>query len=338
MTFKAQSIIKPLLKWYDRHRRDLPWRARPGALVDPYRVWLSEIMLQQTTVPAVGPYFAKFLKHYPKIQDLARAPVEDVMRDWAGLGYYSRARNLHACAKIVSETMGGHFPKTLAALKMLPGIGDYTAGAIAAIAFGQQATVVDGNVERVVARLFEAKNKNEIRQHAQNIYHDKANTRPADLPQAFMDHGATICTPKKPRCAICPVSGACDAFAHGTQELYPIKVKDKNRPERKGFVYWVTDSKGRVLLHRRPTKGLLGGMAGLPTSEWSDEPKHLKNFKIRKIEKETVRHVFTHFGLTLTIAHASVKSLPKDHYWIEVSQLQVAGLPTVFNKVIKLIS
>jgi A/G-specific adenine glycosylase len=334
MPIKAQNIIAPLLEWYGRHKRVLPWRGTQ----DAYKVWLSEIMLQQTTVPAVAPYFEKFLRHYPDVRALAAAPAEDVMRDWAGLGYYSRARNLHACAKTVAREMGGHFPQTVAGLKALPGIGEYTAGAIAAIAFGQQASVVDGNVERVITRLYAIEtplpdSKPEIRKHAQSIYHDAANISPSDLPQAFMDLGAMICVPKNPKCPICPVAKVCDARRKGIQNELPRRLAKAARPRRKGFVYWITDKKGRVLLQRRPDKGLLGGMAGLPTSEWSDAPAHLKGFKIGKIEKAKVKHVFTHFELSLQIVHATITKIPDGYYF---SDLKNAGLPSVFTKAVRL--
>jgi len=331
-------VIGPLLAWYDRHKRDLPWRGAPSA----YHIWLSEVMLQQTTVPAVAPYYAKFLKHYPDVRALAAAPTEDVMRDWAGLGYYSRARNLHACAKAVAAS-GGNFPQTVEGLKALPGIGDYTAAAIAAIAFGKKASVVDGNVDRVVTRLFAIEtplpaSKPEIRARAAEIYFDDANTRPGDLPQAFMDLGATICVPQNPKCVLCPVNTVCEARKLGLQNELPKRAAKQARPKRKGFVYWVTDDQGRVLLHRRPDKGLLGGMAGLPTSEWSDDPAHLEDFEIETIEKETVKHVFTHFELTLQIARAKIigariKRAPDGYYFDDPAK---AGLPSVFAKVVKM--
>lgn len=337
---KPQKVIQPLLEWYGKHKRDLPWRSDATKLGrDPYRVWLSEIMLQQTTVPAVAPYYAKFLRHYPTVEALAKAPNEDVMRDWAGLGYYSRARNLHACAKVVAAN-GGKFPRSIEALKELPGIGDYTAAAIASIAFDQKASVVDGNVDRVVTRLYAIKtplpaSKREIRARAAEIYFDDANVRPGDLPQAFMDLGATICTPAKPKCASCPVQKVCEARKAGIQNELPRREAKKARPKRKGFVYWVRDTQGRVLAQRRPDKGLLGGMAGLPTSEWNDDPAHLKDFKIERFEKEKVKHVFTHFELSLVIAISTVKKIPDGYYFTHPED---AGFPSVFSKVVKALS
>lgn len=294
-------------------------------------------MLQQTTVPAVAPYYARFLEHYPNVMALAAAPAEDVMRDWAGLGYYSRARNLHAAAKEVAAA-GGIFPDTPEGLKALPGIGDYTAGAIAAIAFGKKASVVDGNVDRVITRLYAIEtplpdSKPQIRKHAEKIYMDDANTNPADLPQAFMDLGATICTPANPKCVLCPVEKACEAKKRGIQNELPKRAAKKARPKRKGYVYWVTDDEGRVLAQRRPDKGLLGGMTGLPTSEWSQDPAHLDGFEIESVQKQTVKHVFTHFELTLTPVTARIKNMPNDYFFTKIKD---AGFPSVFMKVVKL--
>ena len=316
---KAQKIIEPLLAWYGRHKRDLPWRASR----DPYRVWLSEVVVQQTTAPAVAPYYAKFLKHYPTVEVLANAPSEDVMRDWAGLGYYSRARNLHACAKAVTAA-GGTFPDTIEALKALPGIGDYTAAAIASIAFDKKASVVDGNVDRVMTRLYAIEtplplSKPEIRAKAEVIYMD----------------AATICTPTNPKCVSCPVNKVCEARKLGIQNELPKRAAKKARPKRKGYVYWVRDDAGRVLVQRRPDKGLLGGMAGLPTSDWGDAPEHLSNFKIVKEEKATVKHVFTHFELTLVPVHAKVTKIPDGYYF---TRPEDAGFPSVFSKVVKFLS
>jgi len=327
---KAHSIILPLLKWYSRHKRDLPWRHR----VTPYRVWLSEIMLQQTTVPAVIPYFLKFTDKYPDVAALAAAPVEDIMRDWAGLGYYSRARNLHACAKMVANDFGGVFPTDLKALKQLKGIGDYTAAAIRAIAFNQKASVVDGNVDRVISRLYGIEtplplSKPEIRERAEEIYMDGANTKPSQLPQAFMDLGATICTPKSPKCGVCPLADLCKTKS----DALPRKVRAKDRPKRVGWVYVIEGKCGHVLLHRRPDKGLLGGMAGLPTSDWvdgPDYPPHLPVFKAIKDTGQTVRHVFTHFELTLRVVRAQAPKVPEGYMWGDPAK---AGLPGVFKKV-----
>ena len=331
---KASRVIPALLSWYDRHRRDLPWRQSR----DPYRVWLSEIMLQQTTVPAVIPYFLKFTDKYPTVKHLANAPQDQVMADWAGLGYYSRARNLHAAAKAVADL--GSFPDTVEGLKTLPGIGDYTAGAIAAIAYDLPATVVDGNVERVMSRV-EAitdplpASKPLLRAAAALYYDDPANTRPGDLPQAFMDLGATICTPAKPKCMICPINDNCEAYKLGIQETLPARTAKAERPKRKGYAYWITNKEGQILLHRRPAKGLLGGMVGLPTSDWNDKPAH-PDFITLGDSIGHIKHVFTHFELRLDIFEAKVKKLPDDYFWADMDTLN--ALPSVFKKAAKLMN
>ena len=332
---QVKTIIGNVLDWYDRHGRELPWRTKGAVHADPYMVWMSEIMLQQTTVPAVKPYFEKFTSKYPNVHDLAHASSEDVMRDWAGLGYYSRARNLHACAKAVSEA-GGQFPSDKDALKALPGIGDYTAGAIAAIAFGQKARVVDGNIERILARVYAIETplpaaKPEIMVYADALFLSDANTRPHDLPQALMDLASAICTPKNPKCVICPINKQCAAFKEGIQNELPKRAAKPERPKRKGIVYWITDDKGRVLVETRAPKGLLGGMTGLPTSEWNDDPKPLKGFEAEQ-ERSVVKHTFTHFELTLTMMRAHGKKAPDGFRFIDPGE---AGFPSVFKKVAK---
>jgi A/G-specific adenine glycosylase len=258
-----------LLEWFDRYRRVLPWRAGPGETADPYRVWLSEIMLQQTTVKTVGPYFARFLARFPSIADLAAADIEDVLRLWAGLGYYARARNLHACAQAVAAR--GGFPDTEEALLALPGIGPYTAAAIAAIAFERPAVPVDGNVERVVARLFAVEQelpnaKPAIRELAAGLAPAR---RHGDFAQAMMDLGATICTPKSPVCALCPFRGACAAHGRGDPEIFPLKKKKAEGRLRRGAAFVAVRADGHVLVRRRADKGLLGGMTEVPTTAWS---------------------------------------------------------------------
>ncbi|MBV9066399.1 MAG: A/G-specific adenine glycosylase, partial [Methylobacteriaceae bacterium] len=254
-----------LLAWYDRHRRRLPWRAEPGAPADPYAVWLSEIMLQQTTVAAVQKYFRVFMSRWPTLTNLAEAPVEEVMKEWAGLGYYARARNLHACAKAVARDHGGRLPDTESALLALPGIGPYTAAAIAAIAFDRRAVVIDGNVERVVARLAAIETplpqgKGAIRAAADQI---TPAVRPGDFAQAVMDLGATICTPQRPACALCPLRGHCRAFARGEQDRLPVKASKAERPLRAGDVF-VLRARDQVLVQTRAPRGLLGGMTQFP--------------------------------------------------------------------------
>ena len=245
-------VIAPrLLEWYDRHARVLPWRSPPGAPApDPYRVWLSEVMLQQTTVAAVKPYYGRFLERWPTVEALAAAEDAELMAAWAGLGYYSRARNLLACARAVVAEHGGRFPETATKLKKLPGIGDYTAAAIAAIAFGEPAAVVDGNVERVVARLFALDSKAAVRAQAADLTPAE---RPGDYAQAMMDLGATICTPRNPACAICPVRSDCRAFALGTPAAWPVNPPKATRPHRRGFVFWA-EADGHVLLVTRPAR------------------------------------------------------------------------------------
>ncbi|ACA21173.1 A/G-specific adenine glycosylase [Methylobacterium sp. 4-46] len=317
MVAPAASHSRPdaadLLVWYDRHRRTLPWRAAPGSVPDPYRVWLSEIMLQQTTVAAVKPYFARFLERFPTVAALAAAPEEAVMSAWAGLGYYSRARNLHACAKAVAAA--GGFPDTVEGLRRLPGIGAYTAGAIAAIAFDRPAAAVDGNVERVVSRLFAIETplpaaRAEIRALAESLV---PRTRPGDFAQAVMDLGATLCTPKRPACALCPWMAPCRARAEGLQESFPRKVRREPGLLRRGAAFVaVRAGDEAVLLRTRPPEGLLGSMAEPPTSAWTPDydPAHgLLDAPLDARWKRlpgVVRHTFTHFPLELTVFLARV--------------------------------
>ncbi len=334
------STAEALLAWYDRHRRDLPWRAKPGETVDPYRVWLSEIMLQQTTVQAVKPYFEAFTRRWPSIAALAAAPEGEVMAAWAGLGYYSRARNLIACAKLVTERHGGAFPADESALLKLPGIGSYTAAAITAIAFGKRAVVVDGNVERVVTRLNRIEQplpaaRAEIRRRADAITPEM---RPGDFAQAMMDLGATICTPKKPACVICPLSAGCAARKAGDAERFPVKTAKPERPARAGAAF-VAIHQGEVLLIRRPPSGLLGGMTGFPGTDWivGDEPPDEPNgapFAANWRRSGVIRHVFTHFSLELAVFTAELRERPKAQgYWALLSMLDGEALPTVFRKV-----
>ena len=334
-----------LLRWYDRHRRRLPWRAEPGETPDPYRVWLSEIMLQQTTIAAVKPYFLAFLARFPTLGALAAAPSEAVMSAWAGLGYYSRARNLHACAKAVVEKGGGCFPDTEEGLRKLPGIGPYTAGAIAAIAFDRPAAAVDGNVERVVSRLFAIDEplpgaKPTIRARAQTLV---LSARPGDFAQALMDLGATICTPKRPACALCPWIAPCRARAAGLQESFPRKTPKREGALRRGaaFVAWRDDD--AVLLRTRPARGLLGGMAEVPTSEWRGDYDPSKavldapfEARWRRIDGH-VRHVFTHFPLELTVFVARVgesAAAPEEARWTPRGDLGGEALPNLMKKVL----
>jgi A/G-specific adenine glycosylase len=346
MTRSAKHMPRALLAWYDRHRRSLPWRAKAGEAADPYHVWLSEIMLQQTTVPAVKPYYEAFLRRWPNVRDLAGADIHDVMAAWAGLGYYARARNLHKCAGIVTERHGGRFPDTEAALRELPGIGRYTAAAIAAIAFGRRATILDGNVERVVSRVHRVqtplpKGKAELWALAEALTPEQ---RPGDYAQAVMDLGATLCTPQKPACSLCPWRTDCAAFAAGDQESYPRKAPKAERPQRFGVAFWIINEKGEVALRRRPPRGLLGGMLEVPGTEWGDRPLG-KTAALRKAPVSAdwrwsggvVRHVFTHFALELQVASAVVKGRPlKDAEWVPLDRLGTVALPSVMRKVAKL--
>lgn len=331
------TIAALLLAWYDRHRRTLPWRALPGEAPDPYRVWLSEVMLQQTTVAAVGPRFAAWVSRWPDVASLAAAREEDVMAAWAGLGYYARARNLIACARAVMAR-GGAFPAAEAELRALPGIGDYTAAAIAAIAFGESATVIDANVERVVARLFRVSGKAAIRAAAATL---TPSARAGDFAQAMMDLGATICTPRGPRCLLCPLAGACAAHAAGDEEAWPVKPVKAPKPWRHGTVFWA-QAGGEVMLVRRPPRGLLGGMLALPTGPWNAEAPGLAGAPLVADWRElpvTVDHVFTHFRLTLALVEARVERAdPGDEaVWWPIETLDKAGLPTLFAKVVRAI-
>lgn len=334
----SPSIADDLLGWYDLHRRTLPWRAASGGTPDPYRVWLSEVMLQQTTVAAVAPRFAAWTERWPDFASLAAASDDDVMTAWAGLGYYARARNLVACAKAVVAEHGGAFPRSEAELRKLPGIGEYTAAAIAAIAFDEPATVVDANVERVVARLFRATSKPAVRTAAEAITPAR---RVGDFAQAMMDLGSAICTPRNPRCLLCPLYGACAAFAAGDQEAFPVKPAKAVKPQRFGTIFWA-QAGDDVLLVRRPPKGLLGGMRALPTGPWIDQPPRLADAPVAAdwtLRNTSVAHGFTHFDLQLALATARVErhAAGDGAIWWPVESLADAGLPTVFAKAAKAI-
>ncbi len=333
------GIADSLLDWYDRHARILPWRVPPGdrRAPDPYRVWLSEVMLQQTTVAAVKDYFHRFTERWPTVTDLAAAEDGAVMGEWAGLGYYARARNLLKCARVVTDDHGGQFPDTHDALLSLPGIGPYTAAAISAIAFGRPETVMDGNVERVMARLYDIHAplpgaKAELRAHAAAL---TPGERPGDYAQAVMDLGATICTPKSPACGICPVYAPCAARRKGTANLLPRKSPKKAKPTRYGIIYLVRRTDGAWLLERRPDKGLLGGMLGWPGSDWGAAPAEAPPLDA---EWETlsaqVRHTFTHFHLILTIRAtvADIDARPSTGSFVSAADFRPSDLPTVMRK------
>lgn len=344
-----QNTTIQLLHWYDRHHRDLPWRISPvkraaGVLPDPYRIWLSEVMLQQTTVTAVKPYFKLFVEKWPTVTDLAMAEDEDIMRAWAGLGYYSRARNLKKCAEVVAGLHGGLFPDTVEGLKALPGIGDYTAAAIAAIAFDRPAAVVDGNVERVITRLYAIAAslplaRAEIRQSVALLTPDD---RPGDFAQAMMDLGATICTPRRPVCALCPINDNCKAYTDGTQEQFPVKPTKKVKPVRLGAVFVAREQEnGAVYLRKRAEKGLLGGMSEVPTTAWTSRVDGATGTDAAPFEadwRETgaVTHIFTHFELRLTVYRADVPARLNraEGWWSSPLELPGEALPTVMKKAI----
>ena len=331
-------LSSKLLAWYDVHARSLPWRYRPGETADPYRVWLSEVMLQQTTVAAVKTYFHRFTTLWPTVAELAAAPLDDVMREWAGLGYYSRARNLHAAARAVAGQ--GAFPDTEGALRALPGVGPYTAAAIAAIAFGRKASPVDGNIERVVARLFAVETplpaaKAELKALAAGLTPDR---RAGDFAQAMMDLGATICTPRNPACALCPLKGDCKASAMGIAAPLPRRAPKAARPDRAGAAFVLLSLKGNVLVRRRPPKGLLGGMLELPSSPWAARAPaaplaHAPQPASWTRAPDEVEHVFTHFRLTLGVYAARVEDETAEGLWLPLDGLEAAGLPSVMRKV-----
>lgn len=338
-----------LLAWYDRHHRELPWRVPPaavarGVLPDPYRVWLSEIMLQQTTVQAVRPYFERFTTLWPTVADLAAAETDEVMKAWAGLGYYSRARNLKACAEAVVANHGGDFPDDEATLRTLPGIGAYTSAAIAAIAFARPAVVVDGNVERVMTRLaaLATPMPQAKRAVAEAVATLLPMDRPGDFAQAMMDLGATICSPKRPKCILCPLRDDCAALAAGEPERYPVKAAKAARPVRRGAAFIAIRGDGAVLLRRRAPRGLLGGMAEPPGTAWSARADGATGADAAPFAAAwhpcgSIRHVFTHFELVLDVFRADgVDRAPPDGgWWAEPASLSGEALPTVMKKAIE---
>ncbi len=339
-----QKIAEDLLAHYDVHARRLPWRAPPGSnAADPYRVWLSEIMLQQTTVAAVAPYFAKFTARWPTVQALAAAEDADVMAAWAGLGYYARARNLLACARVVTHQHGGIFPGDENGLRVLPGVGAYTAAAVAAIAFGRRAVVVDANVERVVARLFAIDTPLPAARPAIRTATDRItpDLRAGDFAQAMMDLGATVCTSRNPACGICPLRQDCAAFRTADPAAFPVKAAKKVKPHRLGHSWWIERTGGHVWLVRRPSKGLLGGMRALPSSDWNDAPNATPPIAAEwKTLSEPVGHVFTHFSLAMTVhvAHVATEGMPAgEGEWWPVSRLEEAGLPTLFRRAVEVV-
>lgn len=342
------KLQENLLNWFSKHRRTMPWRAGKGQTPDPYHVWLSEIMLQQTTVVTVGPYFKKFITKWPTVHALAKASVDDVLTAWAGLGYYARARNLHKCAQTVTKEFKGQFPTTEEELMELPGIGPYTAAAIASIAFNRQAVAVDGNVERVVSRFFAIEeplpaSKGTIRIHAAQLA--AKNKHPGDFTQAFMELGATVCTPRNPKCHLCPWQKDCRAVKLGITEELPRKLPKAVKPIRYGKAFWIQNKSGAFLIEKRTSKGLYEGMYQLPTTEWvTDKAKAKKllapySSNMRFIPLEvTVKHSFTHFDLVLEIwgALPSVRRRKIKGDFISLKDLDRYALPTLMKKAVKL--
>jgi A/G-specific adenine glycosylase len=351
LTPASNDAAAILIEWYDRERRALPWRAHSGQRPDAYRVWLSEIMLQQTTVKAVIPYYERFLARWPTLEALAAASLDEVLASWAGLGYYSRARNLHKCAQLVAERHSGRFPETEAGLSSLPGIGPYTAAAVAAIAFGAATTPIDGNVERVIARMFAVEQplpaaKPELRRLAQSL---TPLQRAGDFAQALMDLGATICTPKRPSCLMCPLARNCAAHTQGIEMTLPIRAAKPERPTRVGLAYLALREDGRVLLRRRPEVGLLGGMLEVPSTEWADTlPPINEALRAAPVRGEwwavpgVVTHTFTHFRLEMLVYRAFVPLESALTFWADSQRCQwvprrslhAQALPSAMRKII----
>ena len=344
------KIVPALLAWYRREGRALPWRAPPGTLQDPYKVWLSEVMLQQTTVKTVTPRFIDFIRRWADVDALGSAGLGDVLAAWAGLGYYARARNLHACARVVSKTHGGRFPDTEEGLRELPGIGAYTSAAIAAIAFGKRASPVDGNIERVLARLFAIETllpaaKPQIKALAERLTPAK---HAGDFAQAMMDLGAMVCTPHRPACGLCPVRPSCRGFAAGFAEQLPYKAVKAERPTRRGTAFVAVREDGAVLLRERPPKGLLGGMLETPSTAWEEGPQRDSAEAAAPLKARwscvsgIVTHTFTHFRLELTVYRAEVGRTaepkpaadPARCRWVGHRDLPESALPSVMRKVL----
>lgn len=346
------KLAEKLLKWYDAEQRELPWRAKPGTIPNPYHVWLSEIMLQQTVVKTVIPYFNKFLSLWPELNDLANAEDEDIRRAWAGLGYYTRAANLHKCAKIIRDEYEGELPIFAEELETLPGIGPYTAAAIAAIAFDETATPVDGNIERVVARQFAEVAplpgvKSKLKILATSLTPPR---RAGDFAQAQMDLGARICTPKNPSCLLCPISSSCEGYNQGIANDLPNRAKKKPKPTRYGSAFFALREDGAVLLHQRLPGGLLGNMQEIPTSEWTENQEQSDNMlKSPPLKGEwwpvpgCVKHTFTHFHLELKIfrilpgkdAEFTLFADAERCKWVHRDNLADEALPSVMRKIIQ---
>ncbi|WP_373086689.1 A/G-specific adenine glycosylase [Sneathiella sp.] len=350
-----KQFSRQVLAWYDNHARHLPWRSLPGEIPDPYHVWLSEIMLQQTTVATVGPYFSKFLANWPTIKHMAAAPLDDILTAWAGLGYYARARNLHKCANVICRDFGGYFPTDHDELLALPGIGPYTAAAISAIAFDRPETVVDGNIERIMARVFRIEEplptaKKDITDKAAQLTPLK---RPGDYAQSLMDIGASICTPRNPDCQACPVTANCAAYAARDMERYPVKAPKKAKPVRRAVVFWIENDEGLVLLRRWVEKGLLGGMMEFPSTDWQADDVTLDDASVHflaasgfpaakaLVEKALVRHTFTHFHLELRPVRVVISGAGNppiaNSVWVQPTEFDGYALPTLMRKVVQAI-
>ncbi len=340
---KIAALRQTILGWYDANRRDLPWRAGPGARADPYHVWLSEVMLQQTTVATVRGRYARFLERWPTVQDLAAASLDEVLHEWQGLGYYARARNLHRCARAVVAVHGGAFPRSLEVLRALPGVGDYTAAALAAIAFGVPAAPVDANVERVVARLAAIAEplpaaKPSIRAAAAAL---EPPERPGDWAQALMDLGTAICTPRSPQCPRCLARAWCGGHRAGIAETLPVKAAKRARPLRRGVVYWLERGDGAVLLRQRPPKGMLGGLWEFPSAGWDTKTSEPDDPAIAALAtawiplNAPVRHGFTHFEVVLSVRRGTWTGAqpPSESIWTKLGALGDYALPTLMKKV-----
>jgi A/G-specific adenine glycosylase len=352
--FARSRFPEQVLHWYDQNGRELPWRQKNGDFADPYHVWLSEIMLQQTTVVTVEPYFRKFLQNWPTVKHLALAPLDDVLTAWAGLGYYARARNLHKCAGVVWHKYGGHFPNKEEELLDLPGVGPYTAAAVAAIAFNQRAVVIDGNIERIVCRVFQLEEtlpngRPVIKKYAAEI---TPKDRAGDYAQALMDIGSSICKPKAPDCGNCPVMGLCKVGGKEIAQSYPKKAPKKAKPSKFAIALWLEDEEGRVLIRRRAENGLLGGMMEFPSTDWTensetseDEVQALLKSLQPNVASDTYdaapdfKHTFTHFHLTFSprvYRVASADKTPSNHLkWLSAAELDQVALPTLMKKVVR---
>lgn len=347
-TIDIDVFRSDLLFWYKHNAREMPWRAAYGKQPDPYHEWLSEIMLQQTVVKTVIPYFYKFIERWPTIHDLAAASEEEILREWAGLGYYARARNLYKCAQVVSSEYNGKFPEDEKSLQALPGIGPYTAAAISAIAFNYPSSVMDGNVERVMTRLHAhsepiSKSKLLLHSYVRDLTHARTD-HPGDFAQALMELGAVICVPKNPKCDFCPVRRFCKAYAYKIQGRLPLKSVKKVKPKRYGVVYLIENEYGEIVFEKRPAQGLLASMPGIPGSGWEEKKADdLQNFKFHgvtliKRTKDEVRHIFTHFDLYLSFACAKIAKddilLLENEFWCSKKEYDKLGLPNLYIKVV----